>query len=46
VSGPFERGVRIQEVAVDDTGGSNVAIIVEDYAGHSVTSNDFRLNPN
>jgi hypothetical protein len=46
VSGPFKQGVRIQEVVLDDTGGSNVSITVEDYAGHSATSPDFRLNPN
>jgi hypothetical protein len=46
VSGPFTRGTRIQEVVLDDTGGNNVAITVEDYAGHSFTSNDFRLNSN
>ena len=46
VSGPFTRGTRIQEVVLDDTGGSNLAITVEDYAGHAFTSNDFRLNPN
>lgn len=46
VSDPFERGLRIQEVVMDDTGGSNVTITAEDYAGHSVTSADFRLGPN
>jgi hypothetical protein len=43
---PFSQGVCIQEVILDDTGGSNVTITAEDYAGHSFTSNDFRLNPN
>jgi hypothetical protein len=46
VSGPFSQGLRIQEVILDDTGGSNLAITAEDYAGHTFTSNDFRLNPN
>jgi len=46
VSGPFSRGLRTQEVVLDDTGGSNVTITVEDYAGLSFTSGDFRLNPN
>jgi hypothetical protein len=47
VSGPFTRGgLLTQEVVVDDTGGVNVTITAEDYAGHSATSNDFRLNPN
>jgi hypothetical protein len=46
VSGPFSRGLCMQDVVLDDTGGSNVSITVEDYAGHSFTSNDFRLNPN
>jgi hypothetical protein len=43
---PFSQGVCMQEVFLTDTGGSNVTITVEDYAGHSFTSNDFRLNPN
>jgi hypothetical protein len=46
VSGPFAKGLRLQEVVLDDTGGGNVTITVEDYAGHSFTSADFRLNPN
>jgi hypothetical protein len=47
VSGPFTGGgILMQEVVIDDTGGANLAITAEDYAGHSATSNDFRLNPN
>lgn len=46
VTGPFQRGLRTQEVVMDDTGGSNVTITAEDYAGHSTTSGDFRLSPN
>lgn len=47
VSGPFMRGgLLMQEVVIDDTGGVNVTITAEDYAGHVATSNDFRLNPN
>jgi hypothetical protein len=46
ISGPFQQGIRLQEVVVDDTAGSNVNITIEDYAGHAFTSNDFRLNPN
>lgn len=46
VSGPFAKGLRLEQVVLDDTGGSNVTITVEDYAGHSFTSADFRLNPN
>jgi hypothetical protein len=43
---PFSQGVCTQEVTLDDTGGNNVTITAEDYAGHTFTSNDFRLNPN
>jgi hypothetical protein len=46
VSGPFLRGVRSQEVVMDDTGGVNVTITAEDYAGHAAISGDFRLGPN
>lgn len=46
ISGPFQRGFRMQEVVVDDTAGANVSITAADYAGHVFTSNDFRLNPN
>jgi hypothetical protein len=46
VSGLFEAGVRTQVLSIDDTGGNNVAIIVEDYVNHTATSNEFRLNPN
>jgi hypothetical protein len=43
---PFSQGLCLQEVSLDDAGGNNMTITVEDYAGHSFTSNDFRLNPN
>jgi hypothetical protein len=46
VTGPFQQGVRTQEVVMDDAGGSNVTITAEDYAGHSAISADFRLSPN
>jgi len=46
VSGPFSNGTCLQEVILDDTGGANLTITAEDYAGHGVTSNDFRLSPN
>jgi hypothetical protein len=46
VSGPFNAGECLQEIIVDETGGANVAILVEDYAGHTGISNTFRLDPN
>jgi hypothetical protein len=44
--GPFSDGTCAQEVTLDDTSGANVTITAEDYAGHTVTSNDFQLRPN
>jgi hypothetical protein len=44
--GPFNDGTCAQEITLDDTSGANLTITAEDYAGHTVTSNDFRLNPN
>src|SRR5205809_106905 len=34
---PFSQGLCLQEVSLDDAGGNNVTITVEDYAGHSFT---------
>jgi hypothetical protein len=46
VCGPFSNGTCLVEIVLDDTGGANLTITAEDAAGHVVTSNDFRLNPN
>jgi hypothetical protein len=44
-SGAFNAGLCVQEVRIDDTGGANITIFVEDFAGRTGMSNDFRLNP-
>jgi hypothetical protein len=46
-SNPFSQGVLVQEnVTVDAPGGSFVTITAMDSAGHSVTSNSFRVLAN
>jgi hypothetical protein len=42
-SAPFQQGVLVQEVTIDDTGGNNVLIEMTDCAGRTVNSNEFRL---
>lgn len=44
-SAPFVNGVLEQQVIMDDTGGNNVLIEVEDCVGHLSHSNEFRLDP-
>jgi hypothetical protein len=46
VSGPFNDGTTLTEVTLDAAEGANITITAEDYSGHTVTSNDFRLSPN
>lgn len=42
----FKDGTCSVDVTLDDASGANVTITAEDYAGHTVTSNDFQLRPN